>query len=209
MANFVGLVRGGSERRGQPLHYKGSSLHRIMPGFMLQVRYLVITPAIVTMPAMAAVTMASPLEPGSMMQGGHFTRGDGTGGDSLQGGTFADENFRLKHSEAGRLSMANYGPDTNKARPSPNLAQLFMTTCVTRLSPLYTYYGRRSSSSPPHLTIYGRRSSSSPPHLTIYGRRSSSSAPHLTIYGRRSSSSPPCPRRTWTASMWSSARRVT
>ena len=181
MANFVGLVRGGSERRGQPLHYKGSSLHRVMPGFMLQVRYLVITPAIVTMPAMAAVTMASPLEPGSMLQGGDFTRGDGTGGDSLQGGTFADENFRLKHSEAGRLSMANYGPDTNKARPSPNLAQLFMTTCVTRLSPLYTYYGRRSSSSPPH----------------------------LTIYGRRSSSSPPCPHRIWTASMWSSARRVT
>ena len=144
MANFVGLVRGGSERRGQPLHYKGSSLHRVMPGFMLQVRYLVITPAIVTMPAMAAVTMASPLEPGSMLQGGDFTRGDGTGGDSLQGGTFADENFRLKHSEAGRLSMANYGPDTNKARPLYLLcqAQFFITTCVTQLSPLYTYYGK-------------------------------------------------------------------
>ena len=44
MANFVGLVRGGSERRGKPLHYKGSSLHRVMPGFMLQVRHLFITP---------------------------------------------------------------------------------------------------------------------------------------------------------------------
>ena len=36
VANFVGLVRGGSERNGQPLHYKGSRMHRIMPGFMLQ-----------------------------------------------------------------------------------------------------------------------------------------------------------------------------
>ena len=36
VANFIGLVRGGSERNGQPLHYKGSRMHRIMPGFMLQ-----------------------------------------------------------------------------------------------------------------------------------------------------------------------------
>ena len=36
VANFVGLVRGGSERNGRPLHYKGSRMHRIMPGFMLQ-----------------------------------------------------------------------------------------------------------------------------------------------------------------------------
>ena len=36
VANFVGLVRGGSERNGRPLHYKGSRMHRIMPDFMLQ-----------------------------------------------------------------------------------------------------------------------------------------------------------------------------
>ena len=36
VANFVGLVRGGSERNGRPLHYKGSRMHWIMPGFMLQ-----------------------------------------------------------------------------------------------------------------------------------------------------------------------------
>ena len=36
VANFVGLVKGGSERNGRPLHYKGSRMHRIMPGFMLQ-----------------------------------------------------------------------------------------------------------------------------------------------------------------------------
>ncbi|EJD06478.1 uncharacterized protein FOMMEDRAFT_144507 [Fomitiporia mediterranea MF3/22] len=96
--NFRALCtgeRGVSPRSDNPLYYKHSKIHRVIPDFMIQ--------------------------------GGDFTKGNGTGGESIYGAPFADEDLSRPVDEAGLLCMANKGPNTNNSqffitlRASPHL----------------------------------------------------------------------------------------
>lgn len=106
-ANFLALCTGEAgigRDTEKPLHYRGSTFHRVVKDFMIQ--------------------------------GGDFSKGNGTGGESVYGGTFEDEDLTAKHDQPYLLSMANRGKNTNGS-------QFFVTTApAPHLDGLHVVFGR-------------------------------------------------------------------
>jgi len=85
--NFRALCTGEmgtGQESGKPLHYKGSKVLNVQPGFCIQL--------------------------------GDVVNNDGSDGESIYGGYFDDENYKVKHSDAGIVTMVNKGPGTNNSQ---------------------------------------------------------------------------------------------
>ncbi len=98
--NFSSLCKcdkGKAPITGKDMCYKGSTIHRVIPNFIVQ--------------------------------GGDYTHGDGTGGESIfPGNVFEDESFAVKHNRKYLLNMAHDGP----GKPNTNRSQWFINTCKTQ-----------------------------------------------------------------------------
>ena len=189
-----------SEKKGRLLSYKGSTFHRVIRDFMCQGG------------ARGTGVVCVKCPPGIRswsgvlcQQGGDFTKGDGTGGVSIYGEKFADENFKVKHTKGGLLSMVSCrlrtrcdhvghvrrgGVGTLRSRST------WLSGYATVLLPCGTVCRCLTSLSSSVVGVWLFV-------IVAGGRQTRVRAPTA-----RSSSSPPCRHRTWMASTSCSVRRV-
>ena len=126
--NFRALCtgeKGLGQTTHKKLYYKGSSFHRVIKNFMIQGGDF-------------SEGKATCNKPVSVVKMQHLTttiykKGNGTGGESIYGGCFADENLTLKHERPFLLSMANRGRDTNGS-------QFFMCASILTYLLLYNFF---------------------------------------------------------------------